>query len=119
MNKVRSMTPEAVDKAIQFLPERQAAFEASLLKGQELFNERWARTQTQIDSTQSLVNELGKKVSEIAKQINELAKKTQASSEQIDSLSEQIGSLKDACRELLEHSGYTDFRLNRLESRDR
>jgi hypothetical protein len=37
------MTPDAIDKAIQFLLEQQAAFEASLLKTQELLREGSAR----------------------------------------------------------------------------
>jgi len=100
------MTPDQIDKAIQFLLEQLAALEATLESGlrkheaglqesRKLFNEGWEMTQGQI---------------------REVDKQNQANSEQIRQLGERIDTLRDACRDLLEHAGYTDFRLNRLEN---
>jgi len=99
------MTPYRIERAIQFLLEQQAATEASLRKTRELINESWEKTQAQFQ--------------QVAKQNQTTTQQINSLSEQISTLSEQITALKDACRDLLEHAGYTDFRLNRLENPER
>ena len=95
------MTPEQLDKAIQFLIEQQAALDAAFHRDREAAKQDRDQTEARFR--------------DVAKKQEETLALVQANSEQIQSLSKQIQTLKDACRDLLEHANYTDFPLNRLE----
>ena len=54
------MTPDKIERAIQFLLEQQAAFEASLRKTRELLQEGWEKTQAQFRETDAHIRQVSK-----------------------------------------------------------
>ena len=96
------MTPEQLDKAIHFLIEQQAALDAAFHRDRQAAKED--RQQTD------------ERFRDVAKKLEETLTVVQRTAQQIEAVEEQIKSLKDACRDLIEHSNYMDFRLNRLEN---
>ena len=99
------MTPESVERAIQFILEHQARYEESL-----------GKTQQQIQKTQQQLEESTKQASERSvktdAQIAALAVQSQVTSE-------QIRELKEVCEDLLDHGRRTNVRLDRLENPER
>ena len=103
------MTPwESFERAIQFLLEHAAKFDARLQQTQEQIQhtqQQLGKTQQQIEETAKVLRERGLKTDS---QIAALAK-------QNEGVSQEIRVLKDACRDLLDNAHYADWRLNRLE----
>ncbi len=110
------MTPENVERAIQFILELQARYEVSLEEAKQSFKE----TEQQIQKTQKQLEENAKEMRESSlrtdARIAALAEQTAA---QNQVTSEQIRELKEACTDLLAHARNTDVRLNRLENPER
>ena len=96
------MTPEQLDKAIQFLIEQQAAFDAAVHAAIAAFDRDREAAKQDREQTEA--------------RFRDVAKKQEQTLALVQANSEQIQALKDACRDLLEHANYTDFRLNRLEN---
>jgi chromosome segregation ATPase len=109
------MTPEQLEKAIQFLLEQQAALDAAFHRDREAAKEDRQQTEARFRDVAQKLGELGQRLGELAQRQEGTLAIVERSSRQIDALGEQTKTLKEACRDLLEHSGYTDFRLNRLE----
>src|SRR5215475_6494353 len=117
------MTPEQLDKAIQFLLEQQAAIDAAFHRDREAAKLDRERTDARFrdvakkqEEVLALVEANSKQIQANAEQVRTNSEQIRATSEQIQALNEQMHALKDACRDLLEHANYTDFRLKRLEN---
>jgi hypothetical protein len=103
------MTPESVERAIQFLSEHQAKYEAQRERDRAEYQQRWNLTQKQIDDLVALNKVASHKMLLTSEQISLIA-------ENIRGMGEEIKTLKDACRDLLDHGYRTDTRLDRLEN---
>src|SRR5437899_3060975 len=86
-----AMTPEHIERAIQFLLEQQAAFEAALQKSRELFNQSWEKTQAEIRETHVHLRETDAHIRETDVHIRQ-------TDGHIREVAGQIQLLKDACR---------------------
>jgi DNA repair ATPase RecN len=107
------MTPESIERSIQFILQQQAAFEVTIQKNEERLIQRWEKTQSQIDDNARQIAELAV---EARKRNAEASERDAQIRRALDELRDRVDTLRDACRELNEHADFTDWRLNRLEN---
>src|SRR5437763_14593895 len=96
------MAPEQLDKAIHFLIEQQAALDAAFQRDRQAAKEDRQQTDARFR--------------DVAKKLEETLTVVQRTAQQVAVVGEQIKTLRDACRDLIAHCNYTDFRVNRLEN---
>ena len=99
------MTPEEIEKTIEFILHHQANSEVR----QEKLQEQVAVLAVQNKETSV----------QIAALSQEMAVRDERVSAKIEKLSDGIEGLKDICRDLLNHAHRTDVHLTRLENPDR
>ena len=106
------MTPEEIEKNIEFILHHQANSEVR----QEKLQEQVAVLAGQNMETSAQIGALSQ---QMAIRDERVSANLENLSGKIENLSDGIEGLKDICRDLLNHAHQTDVRLTRLENPDR
>src|SRR5688572_27064253 len=96
------MTPEYIERTIEFILNLQANSEVRL-----------EQTQEQLQALTGIVHTVVQQVHTVAQQMEA---RDQRLSANIEKISDEVRLLKEACRDLLDIAHRADVRLNRLEN---
>ena len=106
------MTPENIERTIEFLLQHQVNAEVRQEKNQVQIGEL-------IGQNKETSSQIATLTGDIAVLIREMDVRDQRLSAKIEKMSEEIAGLKDVSSDLLNHGHRTDVRLTRLENPDR
>ena len=124
------MTPENIERTIDFILQHQANAEVRQEKTQGQIGELVVQnkeTSTQIATlsramdardqrVSATIETTSQEVKRVSQEVERVSREVEKVSQEVRVLSEDIQALKEVSRDLLDHGHHTDVRLDRIEN---
>ena len=110
------MTPENIERTIDFILQHQANAEVRQGKTQDHIGELVVQNKETSTQIATLSREMDARDQKVSARLEKTSQEIDRVSREVEKVSQEVQALKEVSRDLLDHGHHTDVRLDRIEN---